>query len=241
MRFGIFIGTTLLLCVLSLSADEAKEVPFVLLDALAALDIGNTAEGTYPGGATPLKGRWYVEKAARKLKLEPLPLVVGWLEFGPEIREKGATISALARAPGEGRLRSRMGAGLYGKNGFQIRIDQGKQVVELVRRGIVLESVEFETDSKRLYEIELIVVEEKEDWRVIGRVWEYETDRPEKPMISHRAYSDELLFPLAGRPYIVATPFSGEPVQYAIAKVYDGDPYAPVETEEGENSALSDE
>jgi len=196
---------------------------------LASLDIGNTAEGAYPGGATPIKGRWYVEKAAKKLKLEPEPLVIGWLEFGPEIREKGATICALARAPGKGRLRSRIGVGLYGKNGFQLRVDQGKGSVELVRRGIVIKSVVFETDPETLYEMELNVSEDGENWLVKGRVWEYETDRPGEPIFTHRAFSDELLFPLAGRSCLVATAFSGEPVQYAVARIYEGDPFAPVE------------
>lgn len=199
---------------------------------LASLDIGNTADGAYPGGATPLSGTWFVEKSAKKLRFKTEPLVTGWLEFGPEIRGKGATISVLGRAPGEGLLRSRMGAGLYGKNGFQIRLDQGKQVVELVRRGIVLESVKFDSDPAKLYEIELNVLEEGENWIVTGRVWEYETERPGEALLSHRAYTDELLFPLAGRACLVATPFSGESVQYAIARVYSGDPFAPVVAEE---------
>ncbi|MEM6915113.1 MAG: hypothetical protein AAF491_01005 [Verrucomicrobiota bacterium] len=208
-------------------ADEAPKAPTVLPDPLASLDIGNSAEGSYPGGSTPIKGKWFVEKAAKKLKVETEPLVINWLEFGPEIRERGSTIRALGRSPGTGRLRSRMGIGLYGKNGFQLRIDQGKQVVELVRRGIVLKSTDFETDAETLYEMELSVLEEGEDWRVTVRVWTYETERPMEPLFSIRAYSDELLFPLAGRAFLVATPFSGEPVQYAIARVYAGDPFAP--------------
>ncbi|MDF1657822.1 MAG: hypothetical protein P1U58_09425 [Verrucomicrobiales bacterium] len=215
-------------------ADETNDAPFVLPPPTAFLDIANTSEGTYPGGATPIEGKWYVEKAAKKLKLQPEPLVIGWLEFGPEFREKGATISALARAPGEGRLRSRIGVGLYGKNGFQLRIDQGKGRVELVRRGIVINSVVYETGPQVLYEMELNVSEDGEDWIVSARVWEYETDRPKEPIFAHRVFADELLFPLAGRSCLIATPFSGEPVQYAVARVYAGDPFAPVEEENSE-------
>ena len=216
------------------SADDEKAAPAAPPSPVASLDIGNTVEGAYPGGATPIAGSWYVEKAAKKLKLQPEPLVIGWLEFGPEIREKGATISALARAPGEGRLRSRIGVGLYGKNGFQLRVDQGKKMVELVRRGIVLKSVNCETDPAKLYELELNVIEDGENWIVKGRVWECETDRPEEPLLTQRAYTDELLFPLAGRPCIVATPYSGEPVQYAVARAYLGDPFEKVEAEVAE-------
>lgn len=219
---------------IGLTASAETETAIVLPAPLASLDIANSSEGAYPGGSTSIRGKWFVEKSAKKLKLAVEPLEIGWLEFGPEIRERGATIRVLARAPGEGRLRSRMGAGLYGKNGFQVRVDQGKRVVELVRRGIVLQSVEFSTDPEALSEIELSVIENDEDWDVSARVWVYESDRPHEPLLQHRAYGDELLFPLAGRPCLVATPFSGESVQYAMARVFDGDPYAPVEEVEGE-------
>ncbi|MDF1825272.1 MAG: hypothetical protein P1U68_11560 [Verrucomicrobiales bacterium] len=215
-------------------AEEAAPSPQVELEPVASLDIANTAEGAYPGGATPLSGSWYTEKSAVKLKAKAEPLVMGSIEFGPEIREKGATICALARGPGGGRLKSRFGAGLYGKNGFCLRIDQGKQVMELVRRGMVIKAVEFKADPETLYEIELNVVEDAENWMVTGRVWEYEADRPKEPAFTYRMYSDELLFPLAGRPFLVATPFSGEPVQFAVARAYMGNPFDPAPEEEVE-------
>lgn len=218
----------------SVKAQDEAVTPLPVSNPIASLDIANTADGAYPGGSTPLAGTWFAEKSAVKLKLKAEPLVIGTLEFGPEIREKGATICALARGPGDGRLKSRFGAGLYGKNGFQIRIDQGKQAVELVRRGIVLKTVPFQANHESLYELELNVIEEGENWLITGRAWEYETERNKKPLFTYMAYTDELLFPLAGRPFIIATPFSGEPVQFAVARAYFGDPFAPVVEKEVE-------
>lgn len=215
-------------CVLSLSGQDGKdqketpEAPEPQKPA-ATLDIKNSAEGSYPGGATPKAGKWSVDAGAKKLKVAPEPLVEARIEFGPEIREKGATIQASARGPSSGRIQSRFGVGLYGKNGFQLRVVPATDTIEIVRRGIVLASEPFESDAETLYQMELSVIEDGEDWLVDGRVWKADGKRPKKVMISHRAITAELLFPLAGRPVLIGTPFSGEAVQFASAAAYYGE------------------
>jgi hypothetical protein len=42
-------------------------------------------------------------------------------------------------------------------------------------------------------------------------------------MISHKILTAELLFPLAGRPAVIGTPFSGESIQFASARVFNGE------------------
>jgi len=189
---------------------------------IAFLDIPNAEDGSYPGGATPKKGKWKVDKTAKKIKVAPEPLYRGWLEFGPEIRVKGSTIIAKGRSPGLARIKSRFGVGLYGENGFQLEAVPATGEVELIRRGAVLAKAMLPLDVEKLYFIELAVIEEDENWRVTGRVWEDEAERPGETLISHKIFAEELLFPLAGRPVLTATPFSGEEVQFASAKVYDG-------------------
>jgi hypothetical protein len=165
------------------------------------------------------------------------------MEFGPELREKGATMTAIARGPGEGRLQSRFGVGLYGKNGFQLRAVQIRDKVQLVRRGEVLQEVVVEFKPGEAYRFELTVLEDEEgngeNWQIAGRVWPYEKARPEKAMISRQFNADELLFPLAGRSVIIATPFSGEPVSFLGATAYYGEFVTPdpeeEEVEEGNN------
>lgn len=205
---------------------------------LAFVDIANSGDGSIPGGTNRKVGKWEVDAEAGKLTMLPEPLDEGWLEFGPEIREKPSTLRLVVRAPGDGRLQSWFGGGLYGMNGFQVRCVPLREHVELVRRGAVLERVTRALEPGALYAIELSVAgdeRDEEDWMVSVRVWEDGGERPEKPLIEHRAYADELLFPLAGRPCLVATPFSGEPVQFAAAEVYDGIPEF-VEAEDEEES-----
>ncbi len=189
---------------------------------IAFLDIANTEDGAYPGGATPKRGTWKVDEDAVKIRVSPEPLERAWLEFGPEIREKGATIVAEGRVPGESRIQSRFGAGLYGENGFQIEAVPAKGEVELIRRGAVLTKSKFPLDVEKMYTLELSVLSEGDNWRIMGRIWDDESERPEKELFSYKIFAVELLFPLAGRPVLTATPFSGEAAMFASAKVYDG-------------------
>ncbi len=182
------------------------------------------ATGSLPGGATPVAGQWVVDAGAKRLKALPEPILDAWLEFGPEIREKGATLVATGLAPGGGRLKSRIGAGLYGKNGFQIRLVPARQEVELVRRGEVLLRKPFEIDPEKLHSMELSVAGERQHWIVSGRVWTEEGQRPDQTLFDHKVFAAELEFPLAGRSVLFATPFSGEPVAFASAVVRYGSP-----------------
>ena len=68
---------------------------------IAFLDLKNSADGSYPGGATPLSGKWFIDAGVKKLKIAPEPLVRGRLEFGPEIREKGGDDSGSRLRPVE--------------------------------------------------------------------------------------------------------------------------------------------
>ena len=220
----VFLG--LVVVVDSSQSEEKPKAPEAPKPAVnpeaATLDIANSKEGDYPGGATPVAGKWVIDAGSKKLNVAPVPLLDSWLEFGPEIREKGATITATARAPGEGRLKSRFGVGLYGKNGFQLRAVPVTQSIELVRRGVVLLKKPCELNSADLYSLELSVIEERNHWIVSGRIWKADADRPKEAMFQQKVFAEELIFPLAGRPVLVATPFSGEPVSFAAAKVYYG-------------------
>ena len=203
-------------------ASSAVSKPPVNVPA-AILDITNSAEGSIPSGSTATKGKWTIDAGAKKLNVAPEPLLDSWLEFGPEIREKGATIVASGRAPGEGRLQSRFGAGLYGKNGFQLRFVPATQEIELVRRGVVLHREAFAHSGSDLCHLELSVKAERQHWIVSGRVWRGEEKRPGEAAFEYKIFAEELLFPLAGRSVLFATPFSGEPVSFASAKVFYGE------------------
>jgi hypothetical protein len=94
-----------------------------------------------------------------------------------------------------------------------------RQEIELVRRGEVLLSRPFPHDPSELQQIELSVRSERQHWIVSGRAWKDGGNRPDKPIFEHKVFAVELLFPLAGRPVLLATPFSGEPVSFGAAVV----------------------
>lgn len=188
----------------------------------AKLDLANSGDGSVPGGATVVAGKWSVDADSKTLRALPEPILENWLEFGPEIREKGATIRASGKTPADGTLRSRLGVGLYGKNGVQLRYVDGTKKLELVRRGEVLTSVSFASKENALVHFELTAEPERSHWLFFGRAWIDEEERPDKPTIQHKLFESELLFPVAGRAVLVATPFSGEAVEYHEATVYHG-------------------
>jgi hypothetical protein len=222
---ALFMGTGLVSCFL-LAAETKKETgkgevvpaPSSPME-LARLEIASGRDASIPEGATVVKGSWSVDGKVKKLLSTPEPLVDAWLEFGPEVREKGATIMASGRAPGGDRLRSRFGVGLYGKNGFQLRLVPVRQEVELVRRGEVLVRRPFPHDPSEMQQLELSVRPERQHWIVSGRAWKDGGERPDPPLLEYKAFRVELLFPLAGRSVLFATPFSGEPVAFASAVV----------------------
>ncbi|MEQ1839956.1 MAG: hypothetical protein ABL994_06090 [Verrucomicrobiales bacterium] len=221
----VFSVVVLITCVIQ-AAEKPKEpeVPKPPVNIPAAiLDIANSKDGDYPGESTPVAGKWTVDAGAKKLNVATEPLLDSWLEFGPEIREKAVTIVATGGSPGEGRLKSRFGVGLYGKNGFQLRAVPARQEIELVRRGAVLLKKPFELNSEDLYSLELSVIGERSHWIVSGRIWKEDSARPAETMFQYKIFADELLVPLAGRSVLVATPFSGEPVSFSSAKVYYGE------------------
>ncbi len=241
---ALFASLLLTSIVVGQDEEEEKKEEVKPPRPVATVDIKNSKQGGIPGGTTPKRGKWTVDAESDSLRIGIEPLVEGWLEFGPEIREKPATVKGRARAPGEARIQSRYGIGLYGPNGFQIRLNPARNEMELVRRGEAFKTVSFELSIESNYEMELAVVEDGDDWRLKARVWESGQDRPEDPTVEVVYLQKDLLFPLAGRAVITATPFSGTPVEFLNAEVYEGEfiPVAPEESsEELEESDEGDE
>lgn len=188
---------------------------------------------TLPQGFDAVAGTWGAREKGGPLFLAPEPLVEARVEFGPEQREEPATIVARASGSMLRPLRPRMGVGLYGANGFQLRLAGETDRAELVRRGEVLAHAPCDWEEEVIFLFELSVEAESGNWLVSGRIWREGEDRPENPLIRVKAWADELLFPLAGRPALVATAFSGAPVHFHGVKV-SGPDYDPAWLEESD-------
>ncbi len=183
----------------------------------------STTEST-PDNFTARVGKWSVDGSKKAIRIAAEPTVEGRVEFGPEIRESGATVITTAKVEkGDSPITPWMGVGLYGKNGFSLRIAIGAKKMELVRRGEALALKKFDLDLEKPCHLELLVKENGANWDISGRVWQDEDSRPEKPQLNYKAFGDELLFPLAGRPFLLATPFGGKTVYFSEAKVLKGE------------------
>ncbi|MBP84242.1 MAG: hypothetical protein CMO61_10410 [Verrucomicrobiales bacterium] len=79
------------------SSQEVRE-----LRPIAAVDIKNSINGETPAGTKIKEGMWTVDAEAEILEAAAEPLVQSWLEFGPEIREKIATIKGGRKSRGTG-------------------------------------------------------------------------------------------------------------------------------------------
>ncbi len=177
-------------------------------------------EKTLSSEFTAKVGKWQVGENPKCFQIMAEPLVEGRIEFGPSYRDTELTLLVEIWAKSGKRIYPRMGIGLFGKNGFYLRVFPAQKRIELVRRGVVLTKAPFSWKSGEHYLFELSVKAVDEDWSVSGRVWVKNGDRPEKPQLNHKAWSDELLFPLAGRSSAVATAFSGLPVSFNRVEIY---------------------
>lgn len=170
---------------------------------------------------TRVAGAWDVSSNGAGLIAKAVPMVDAQCLIGPEIREKGAKIEVCARAPGKGRILSRFGMGLYGKNGVQLRTAPARNELELVRRGAVLATLPFEQKLNESLHLELIMKPNGSKWDIDARAWREDEKRPEKPMLEHQIYVADLQTPMAGRSVLEAAAFSGEAVVFTKAEVWN--------------------
>lgn len=180
-----------------------------------------------PEGFAAASGTWRVDGKEKALLIVPQPIVEGRIEFWPELRESTGTIYARTRAITTRPIRPRMGVALFGENGFQFRIAAGHDRIELARRGEVIVDQPFRWKEGESYHLELTVEKTGENdsgtlWMVSGRVWDKGGKRPDSPILTHRTTSDELEFPLAGKPGLVATPYSGDPIYFEEVWLFKG-------------------
>jgi len=216
------IAITCLFFSIASCGEEKKEAE---KDTAKATDFAVEVKGdqeTLTDEFTVQSGKWKVGDKPKCFQVAAEPLLESRIEFGPEYRETGVTLTGELWADSARRSYPRMGLGLFGKNGFFLRLFPAQHRIELVRRGVVLAQKPFAWKSGEHYLMELSVQAEEKDWRVTGAVWPKSGKRPVKPQISYLAWSDELLFPLAGRSSAVATPFAGLPVSFNRIKIYKG-------------------
>ncbi len=221
-----FIGKVLsIVCVFFLSLanaqDEKEKTEDKKTERKADFSVAVKGdEQTLSSEFTAKAGKWQVGESPKCFQITAEPLVEGRIEFGPSYRDTELILLVESWAKSGKRIYPRMGIGLFGKNGFYLRAFPAQKRIELIRRGVVLTKAPFAWKSGGHYLFELSVKADGEDWKVSGRVWPKKGVRPDKPQLDYKAWSDELLFPLAGRSSAVATAFSGLPISFNRVEIY---------------------
>ena len=191
------------LCSLNLSAAET---------VLYQNDFEKEEVGKVPADFMVLDGGFAVkEEGGNKfLELPGTPLDSFAVQFGPT---ESTNISVFARIYGsvKGRRFPTFGVGLDGVAGYKLQAAPAKKAIELLKDQKVLASVPYDWKSAEWLNFRLQVRKTGDSaWKIEGKVWSHGSTEPSAWMIT----ADEKEEPLAGRPSIFGSPFSGTPIWY---------------------------
>lgn len=170
---------------------------------------------------TKVSGSWKFADYEGKsvLRLAPEPIQESRIEMGAYLRSHNVGISAKVFSSQKRRIRSRMGVGLFGGNGFFLRLAPGRHRIELVQYGEVIAEAPLQWDSKTWRYLEFEVIDEETHWIVRGTSWDEEESKPELPTLEKKVYPLSLTHPLAGRAFLTGAPFGGYPILYDEVEV----------------------
>jgi hypothetical protein len=173
--------------------------------------------GKVPAEFMVLDGGFVVkEEAGNKfLELPGAPLDSFAVQFGPT-ESSDLSVSARIYATAKGRRFPTFGVGLDGVAGYKLQSAPGKKALELLKDQKVLATVPYDWKSAEWLNFRLQVVKTGDSaWKIAGKVWPHESAEPSAWTIS----ADEKEEPLAGRPSVFGSPFSGTPIWYDDLRV----------------------
>jgi hypothetical protein len=173
--------------------------------------------GKTPEGFLILDGQFTVKEdnGNKVLELPGAPLESYGLQFGPTTN---ANVAASARFFGtaKGRRYPVFGIGLNGAGGYRLQVAPSKKQLELCKANEVVRGVPFEWKTGEWLWLKLQVREVKDgQFRIEGKVWSQSATEPAEWIIT----MDDNGEPPPGRASIVASPFSGTPIQFDDFKV----------------------
>ena len=196
-------------------------VLFAVLKSSAEILYQNDFEkeevGKVPADFMVLDGGFTVrEEAGNKfLELPGAPLDSFAVQFGPT-ESTDVSVAARIYATGKGRRFPTFGVGLDGVAGYKLQAAPGKNAIELLKDQKVLASVSHDWKSGEWLNFRLQVRKAGDSaWKIEGKVWPPGANEPLAWMIS----ADEKDEPLAGRPSVFGSPFSGTPIWYDDLRV----------------------
>ncbi len=209
----------LLLLPIGALGEEPGEMPVDGANEETPEEVGEVIFDAMEKGAlfSPVEGDWrkFEEENGRNLiRLSGEPVVASRVEMGPYLRENELVMSANVMGKARKRLKPRMGLGLYGKNGFFLRLAPARGALELVQHGEILVETPYPWKSEEWHRLELAitVTEDRSRWTLEARAWPDGEDRPEEPVLVWPFRQEEQIFPLAGKAFLCGSPYNGLPI-----------------------------
>lgn len=148
------------------------------------------------------------------LELPGAPLDSFGFYFGPTEKEN-LSVSARFLGTSKGRLRPTYAISLGAGGQFKLRMAPAKKSVELYKGDEVVTSVPYDWASGKWMMMHLQVRKDGAAWKVEGKVWPHGEAEPKDWTVT----LDQKEEPIAGRPAIWASPYSGTPIQFDDIKV----------------------
>ena len=207
------VGLTLaLLAALAPSAGAADAAKPVYQNSFE-----NTALDKAPDDFLILDGGFAVKQEGdnKFLELPGAPLDSFGLLFGPA-GSTNLSVTARIFGTGKGRRYPTMGVGLNGLGGYKLKVNPGKNALELFKGDDVVVTTPFKWESGTWTQFRLEIKHAGESlWKIQGKVWKQTGEEPKDWQVAF----DEKAQPTAGRPTLWGSPYSGTPIRFDDLKV----------------------
>lgn len=189
-------------------------------------DFSAVPTGKLPDDFLVLNGAFTVqeENGEKFMELPGAPLESFGVMFGPAGVDNVA-VSAKVFGTAKGRRYPEIALGLNGLGGYRLKLAPAKRSLQLFRGpeegGELVASTDFAWTSGSWTHLTLCVRRMGEDnWRVEGKAWMEGGAEPSDWMVTY----PETQKPLAGRPYVTASPYSGTPIRFDDLVVHKLEP-----------------
>jgi len=179
-------------------------------------DFENTELNSIPDDMMVLAGDFTVQSDGTNhfLELPGAPLDSFAVQFGPMGNEM--TVSGRIYATKRGRRMPTFGIGLGGVSGWKLQVAPAKNVIELLLDLDSRVSAPYDWKSGEWLKLQLTIAPNSDaTWKIEGKVWTAEKPESTATVVSFQAKEE----PISGRASILASPFSGTPIQFDDLKV----------------------
>ena len=171
-----------------------------------------TTVGSVPSDFLVQDGAFTVkeESGNKFLELPGAPLDTFGLYFGSTEKD-GIAVAARCFGIGKGRRFPTFAVGLGAGGLYRLQMSPAKSAVELLKGEVVKISVPYEWKSEKWTFLRLQIQKIGEgEWKVEGKAWTQGKPEPDAWTITY----DEKEAPIAGRPSVWGSPYSGTPIRF---------------------------